>query len=31
MYIEKNVFKSLLRILLNMEGKLGTMDMHKLI
>jgi hypothetical protein len=31
MLIEKNVYESLLVILLNMDGKLGTMDMHELI
>jgi hypothetical protein len=31
MHVEKNVCESLLRTFLNMEGKLGTMDMHELI
>jgi hypothetical protein len=31
MHIEKNVCKSLIGTLLNMNGKLGTMDMHVLI
>jgi hypothetical protein len=31
MHIEKNVCESLLRIFLNTDGKLGTMDMDELI
>jgi hypothetical protein len=31
MHIEKNVCKNLIGTLLNMNGKLGTMDMHVLI